>query len=151
MKMSPNFFWHYSVIFFKNGRFLQILWPSPNIWTLLSHSIMTKNTRKQPQLFFEIEQVFYCRFSFLIRFMKFSGHINFFRDFFFCYWRFVLAYCQKKNPEEKRPGLNYSWFTQLTYLICGYDGSLSNKVLLSYTKMILTQCVIFIESLRYDQ
>ena len=21
---------------------------------------------------------------------------------------FVLAYCQKKNPEEKRPGLNYS-------------------------------------------
>ena len=81
------------------------------------NTVWRKIPEKNTIIFLKLSRFFYLCFSFLL--WSLVATSIFFGIFFFCYWRFVLAYCQKKNPEEKRPGLNYSWFTQLTYLICG--------------------------------
>ena len=81
---------------------------------------MTKNTRKKHDYIFEIEQVFLFLFLFS-KLMKFSGHIISFREVFFIIDVLYLLFAKRKILKKKRPGLHYSRFTQLTYLICGHS------------------------------
>ena len=75
---------------------LMLLCKFKNKWLISSNfeGLLTEITRKKHNYIFEIEQVFL--FVFLFSFMKFSGHINFFRDFFS-----LLAFCTCLLLKEK--------------------------------------------------